>query len=182
MIIIKNDNDQQMEYCSSFFNIARLKVDENRVFERVIPVKLSNYIYSFYNYHEVMKKNYSMIQKPLRFFELRANISNSFDYELLSGLSITELNLLFDISSQMGCERLEDLCAAFLADYYKKMSIKEMHEKYLVFKPEFSDDELTNIMNNEPDLKSLMNSIEANIESENPNPQADIILPNSSST
>lgn len=176
MIIIKNDNDQQMEFSSSFFNMSRLKVDENRVFERVIPVKLSNYIYSFYNYHEVMKKNYSMIQKPLRFFELKANISNSFDYELLSGLSITELNLLLDISSQMGCERLEDLCAAFLADYYRKMSIKEMHEKYLVFKPSFNEEELANVINSEPDLKALINSIEVNIENENPNPTDDVIM------
>jgi hypothetical protein len=162
MITMKSDKGEEYEFEPSFFyNIEANNNFSSSVYTKQVPVKIMNLINGFYTYHyKGDNVKYLMLDKPLKYTEFEKNIQNKWDYEFINHMSIIDVNNLFDIVDSAGIFELEDLCAAKLADYYKKITMREMQERYLIYKSTITDDDLKQIIEVEPELKELIKSIE----------------------
>lgn len=159
MIKIRSELDEILEIDKIYLSDtdSNKYIDSNNFYIKQIPHRIFNHIKEFYSFNSSNNESlkYILLLKPLRHNEFIKNFKNLCYYEFINKLSITEINYIFDIAEILRYSNLEDLCAAKLADYFKKITPREMKEKFLLFKTHLSDEDIRYINEIDPDLKEL---------------------------
>ena len=166
MIKIKSETGDEVLLNKQFLLDADSnKYIENNIYNRIIPNRIILYIKEFHelNSSTNVSHTYYKLEKPLKYTEFIKNFKNICYYEFINKLSITEINYLFDVAETLKYSNLEEMCAAKLADYFKKITPREMKEKFLLFKNNLTDDDLRYLIEADPDFKELHSRIEENI-------------------
>lgn len=139
-----------------FFNSDKEKI---KSIEKQLSTQSVDYIYKFYIHHHIDKNPYSTILSPLRYNDFKLNISSEWDYKFINEINYKELCNLLDFSELMGVDKLGDLAAAKLADYYKKISFSELQSNFLLCDNQLTEEDLLSIIENEKDLSEFIEGL-----------------------
>ena len=133
-----------------------------KAIEKQLTTQAVDYIYKFYVHHHIDKNPYSTILSPLRYNEFKLNISSEWDYRFISEISYKELCNLLDFCELIGVDKLGELAAVKLADYYKKVSFPEIQSNFLLSDSQLTEEDLLNIIENEKDLSEFIEGLNKN--------------------
>lgn len=127
--LISSDTNKEFFFNRSFINV------NNTINRITIKEKYLNLINKFYLYHYINKIPFGFKAETLVYNDFKKNFINVCNCEIVMNLEYTDIVVLLGVAEKLNLIEIIELCCAKLADYYKKLSNKDLEERFLITEP-----------------------------------------------